>query len=204
MRALLFAGVFAVPLVFAAGCGGVAPAPTAGGGSPAAPTEVTLTDGGIADIDKAATATPKTVVLVEFWTLATEPSSDLALNAETRGGIQQARGATPGKDKVAWHGARKAEYLGLMYKDHGLRVIAVNVDGPAKKDEVLKHLKTHDTFHVTNFAWKGDPATAADRYGFTGKAPHQVVFGRNGSRVWKTGDPLTTTFDNLLFQELDK
>ena len=83
-------------------------------------------------------------------------------------------------------------------------MILVNVDGPAKKDEVLKFLKDRDARHVTNIAWKGDAAAAAERYGFTGKAPHQALFGRNGKRVWATGEPLPGTFDDLLFQELDK
>jgi hypothetical protein len=99
---------------------------------------------------------------------------------------------------------RKAEYLAMKYEGYLLRVILVNVDGPEKKDEVLKFLKDRNALHVTNFAWKGDPAAAADRYGFTGKAPHQAVFGRNGSRVWATGEPLPGTLDVLLFRELDK
>jgi hypothetical protein len=208
MRGLLFAGVFAAPLVFAAGCGGRAPTggdpptPTGGGGSP--PAEVTLTDGGVADIDRAAQDPKNAVVLVEFWTLASEPSPDLALTANSRAGDRQARGETLGKDKVAWHGVRKAEHLGMRYGGHLLRVILVNTDGPGKRDEVLKFLKGHDARHVTNFAWKDDPAAAADRYGFTGKAPHQALFGRNGKRVWATGEPLPATLDDLIFQELDK
>ncbi len=99
---------------------------------------------------------------------------------------------------------RKGEFLGLKYRDYFLRVILVNVDGPAKKDEVLKFLKDCNALHVTNIAWTGDPDAAAERYGFTGKAPHQAVFGRNGNRVWATGEPLTDTLDNLLFVELDK
>jgi hypothetical protein len=218
MRVSLFVSLFAASLAFAAGCGKKETSPAGGasgskekaGGDAAAakvrkvPTEVTLTEGGVADIDRAAKETEKAVVLVEFWTMATEPSAALALVADTRGGDRDVRGEMLGKDKVAWHGVRKAEYLGMKYGGHFLRVIAVNVDGPGKRDEVLKFLKDHDARHVTNFAWKDDPAAAADRYGFTGKAPHQVVFGRNGRRVWATGEPLPETFDDLIFQELDK
>lgn len=204
MRGLLFATVFAVPLGFVVGCGGATPPPPAANANPTEPTEVTLTEGGVADIDKAAKATKKAVVLVEFWSLATEPSPDLALAANTRGGIQQARGDSLSKDKVAWHGIRKAEFLGLKYEGFQLRVVSVNVDGPGKRDEVLKHLKTHEAMHVTNLALKDEPAVVAERYGFKGKAPHQVVYGRNGSRVWMTGEPLTMPLDDLLFQELDK
>ena len=134
--------------------------------------------------------------------MATEPSPDLALVADTRSGDNQGR--TVAKDKVAWHGARKADYMGEKYDGHFLRVILVNVDGPGKKDEVLKYLKDNDVRHVTNFSWKDSPAAAADRYGFTGKAPHQALFGRNGQRVWATGEPLTSSFDNLIFMQLDK
>ena len=94
----------------------------------------------------------------------------------------------------------------MRYGDHLLRVILVNVDGPEKKDEVLKFLKEHEALHVTNFAWKDAPGAAADRYGFTGEAPHQAVFGRNGKRVWATGEPMPGpgSFDSLIFVELDK
>jgi hypothetical protein len=219
MRVLMFVSLFAASLVFVAGCGGKS-APAGGasdgkepaGGDPAAgkvrkvPTEVTLTDGGVADIDRAAKDTEKAVVLVEFWTMATEPSADLGLVSNTRGGDGQTRGQTLGKDKVAWHGVRKAEFLGMRYGDHLLRVILVNVDGPEKKDEVLKFLKDHEALHVTNFVWKDAPGAAAERYGFTGKAPHQAVFGRNGKRVWATGEPMPGpgSFDSLIFVELDK
>ncbi|MBP3954827.1 hypothetical protein J8F10_05965 [Gemmata sp. G18] len=202
MRGLLFTVVFATSLVFAAGCGRSAPmAPTAPAG-PTPPTEATLTDGGVADIDRAAKDTKDAVFLVEFWTMASEPPPDFALAANSRAGDNQARAAPVGKDKVAWHGVRKAEYLGAKYGGHFLRVILVNVDGPEKRGEVLKFLKDRDARHVTNLAWKDGPT--ADRYGFTGKAPHQAVFGRNGNRVWATGEPLAGTFDGLLFQELDK
>jgi hypothetical protein len=203
--------------VFVAGCGGKS-APAGGasggekaGGDPAAgkgrkvPTEVTLTDGGVADIDRAAKETEKAVVLVEFWTMATEPSANLGLESNTRGGDGQARGQTLGKDKVAWHGVRKAEFLGMKYESYLLRVILVNVDGPEKKDEALKFLKDHEALHVTNFAWKDAPGAAAEQYGFTGKVPHQAVFGRDGKRVWATGEPPPPyTFDSLIFRALDK
>lgn len=206
MRGLLFAGVFTAPLAFAAGCGGGS---GSGGGQPPgehhpAPTEVTLTDGGVAEIDRAAKETKDAVVLVEFWTMATEPSPDLALAANSRGGSNQVKGDTLGKDRVAWHGVRKAEYMGHKYEGYFLRVVLVNVDGPEKKDDVLKFLKERDARYVTNFVWKGNPAEAAARYGFTGKAPHQAVFGRNGNRVWMTGEPLKGTLDDLIFTELDK
>jgi hypothetical protein len=207
MRGLSFAGVLAA-LLFVAGCGGPTPPAVGGGptaGGPKLPTEVTLTDGGVADIDRAAKDTENAVVLVEFWTVASEPSPELALVANSRTGDGQARGATLGKDKVAWHGVRKAECLGMMYGGHFLRMILVNVDGPGKKDEVLKHLKDHDARHVTHFAWKDDPAAAAERYGFTGKAPHQALFGRNGRRVWASGKPLPAgTLDAVILLELDK
>ena len=217
MRALLFGSLVAASLGFAAGCGGK-PAPAGGasggekaGGDGAAnvrkvPTEVTLTEGGVADIDRAAKDTKDAVVLVEFWTMANEPSADLALVSNTRGGDGQSRGQTLGKDKVAWHGVRKAEFLGMRYGEHLLRVILVNVDGPEKKDEVLKFLKEHEALHVTNFIWKDAPGAAAERYGFTGKAPHQAVFSRNGKRAWATGEPMPGpgSFDSLIFVELDK
>jgi hypothetical protein len=206
MRGVLFAGVFAVPLVFAAGCtrsGSTGGESKDGGGLK--PPEVSLTDGGVAEIDRAAKDTKDAVVLVEFWTMATEPPPDLLLSAYSRAGDLQKKGPTPGKDKVAWHGVRKAQFMGLKYEGHFLRVILVNVDGPGKKDEVFKFLKDHDARHVTNFAWTGDPAAATAKYGFTGKAPHQALFGRNGSRVWVTGEPLPVgTLDDLIFQELDK
>jgi hypothetical protein len=85
-----------------------------------------------------------------------------------------------------------------------LRVILVNVDGPEKKDEVLKYLKENDVRHVTSLAWKGDPKAAAEKYGFSGKVPHQALFGRNGKRVWTTGEPLESSFDSLIFITLDK
>jgi hypothetical protein len=165
---------------------------------------VTLTDGGVAEIDVASQQTKDAVVLVEFWTMASEPSADLALSSNYRAGDKQSKAPTIAKDKVAWHGVRKAEYVGLRYESYFMRVILVNVDGPAKKEEVLKFLKDRDAKHVTNIAWNGDVAAAAERYGFTGKAPHQALFGRNGKRVWATGEPLAGTFDDLLFQELDK
>jgi hypothetical protein len=206
MRGLSFASVLAA-LLFVAGCSGPTPpaGPPSGAAGPKLPTEVTLTDGGVADIDRAAKDTENAVVLVEFWSVASEPSPELALVANSRTGDGQARGATLGKDKVAWHGVRKAEYLGAMYGGHFLRVILVNGDGPGKKDEALKYLKDHDARHVTNFAWKDDPAAAAERYGFTGKAPHQALFGRKGSRVWATGEPLPAgTLDTVILLELDK
>lgn len=207
MRLLFFACVFAMPLLFASGCGkgttsaGVTPSNTS---SPRSTTEVTLSEGTVADLDRAVKDAEKAVVLVEFWTLASEPSPELSLAANTRGGDQQVRGATLGKDKVAWHGIRKAQHLAHKYEGYFLRVIAVNVDGPGKKDEVLKHLKSHDARHVTNFIWKDDASKVAEQYGFKGKVPHQVVYGRNGNKVWATGDPLPGTLDDLLFQELDK
>jgi hypothetical protein len=205
MRGLLFAGVFVVPLVFAVGCGrGTATTPKPAGLAAPPPTEVTLTEGGVAEIDRATKDTEKAVVLVEFWTLASEPSPDLGLASHTRAGAYQEKGKSLGKDDVAWHGVRKGEYLAAKYREFFLRVVLVNVDGPEKRDEVLKFLKTHDARHATNFAWKGDPAPAAERYGFTGKVPHQVLFGRNGQRVWTTGEPLATTLDDLIFQQLDK
>lgn len=206
MRELLFAAVFVAVLLTGTGCSpspAPVPAPPAGKPSAAAqPTEVTLTEGGVAEIEQAALKTKKAVVLVEFWTMASEPPADLALVA-SRSGDGKARGETLKKSEVAWHGVRKAEYLGTMYHDYFLRVILVNVDGPGKRDEVLKFLKDQDARHVTNLAWKDDPA-AAEKYGFTGKAPHQVVFGRDGKRVWATGDPLEATLDTLIFKELDK
>lgn len=219
MRMLLFGSLVAASLVFVAGCGkkaapadGASGAKEKAGGDAAAPkgrqvpTEVTLTEGGVADIDRATKDTKDAVVLVEFWTMASEPSADLKLESNTRGGDGQTRGQTLGKDKVAWHGVRKAEFLGMRYGDHLLRVILVNVDGPEKKDEVLKFLKEHEALHVTNFVWKDAPGAAAERYGFTGKAPHQAVFGRNGKRVWATGEPIPGpgSFDSLIFVELDK
>lgn len=207
MRGLLFAGAFAAPLVFAAGCGrGSTPV----GGQPSGDTgfrpstEVTLTDGGVPEIDRAVKDTKNAVVLVEFWTMATEPSPDLALAANSRGGDGQARGEAKGNDRVAWHGVRKGEYLGMKYGGYFLRVVLVNVDGPGKRDEVLKFLKDQDARNVTNIAWTGDPAAAAERYGFTGKVPHQVVLGRNGNRAWTTGEPVPGTLDVLIFRELDK
>lgn len=200
MRGLLFAGVFVASLAFAAGCGRPAEPPAAPAGF-TPPAEVTLTDGGVDDIDRAAKDTKDAVVLVEFWTMASEPPADFALATNSRGGDGQAKAAAVGKNKVAWHGVRKGEYLGGKYGGYFLRVILVNVDGPEKKDEVLKFLKDRDARHVTNIAWKGGPA---DRYGFTGKAPHQAVFGRKGDRVWMTGEPLEGTLDGLIFKELDK
>ena len=94
--------------------------------------------------------------------------------------------------------------MAQKYEGYFLRVIAVNVDGPGKKDEVLKHLKSHDARHVTNFILTGDPSKVTERYGFNGKVPYQMVFGRNGNKVWATGDPLPGTLDDLLFHELDK
>ena len=111
MRVLLFVSLFAASLVFAAGCGGKS-APAGGasggekaGGDPAAgkgrkvPTEVTLSDGGVADIDRAAKETDNSVVLVEFWTMANEPSADLALVSNTRGGDGQSRGRRWGRTR---------------------------------------------------------------------------------------------------------
>src|SRR4029078_3589488 len=128
-----------------------------------------LTDGGVPEIDRAAKDTKDAVVLVEFWTMATEPSADLALVPNPRGGDMQVRGKTLGKDEVAWHGVRKGEYMGMRYRDFFYRVILVNVDGPGKKDEVLKFLKDHNALHVTNIMWTGDPGAAAEKYAFTGK-----------------------------------
>jgi hypothetical protein len=207
MRLPWIAVAMAMPLVISAGCGKVAgpssAAPTKSS-SPKVPVEVTLTEGTVADLDRAVKEVDKAVVLVEFWSLATEPSPDLSLAANTRGGDQQARGASLGKDKVAWHGMRKAEYLAHKYEGYFLRVISVNVDGPGKKDEVLKYLKTHDAKYVTNNLWKDTPTAASAQYGFKGTVPHQVVFARNGNKVWTTGDPLPGTLDDFLFHELDK
>jgi len=207
MRVLLFAGVSIAPLFIATGCGG-GPAPASSGAAGVAgarsTAEVTLTDGGIAEIERAAKDTKDAVVLVEFWSMASEPSPDLALVSNNRGDDNQVLGETLAKEKVAWHGVRKAEHLAMRYEGHFLRVILVNVDGPGKRDEVLKFLKDRDARHVTNFMWTGDPASAAERYGFTGKAPHQTVFGRKGSRVWTTGGPIPKTFDDIIFAELDK
>lgn len=211
MRTSLFSVVFALPLVVAAGCGsGKTAAPP---GVPAAgevrafpPAEATLVEGGVAEIDRAVQEAKNAVVLVEFWTLATEPSPDLALAANTRGGIQQVRGQTFGNDKVAWRGMRKAEYLAHKYEGYFLKVVSVNVDAADRKDDALKHLKLHDAKYVVNFSWKDNPNAAAERYKFLGKAPHQVVFGRNGKIVWATGEPLppNQTLDDLIFHELDK
>ncbi|HVL14991.1 MAG TPA: hypothetical protein VM529_20640 [Gemmata sp.] len=207
MCKLLSASVIVAVLVFGTGCG--RPAASNNGGAAGSPgfkpaSEVTLTEGGVADIDRAAKDTKDAAVLVEFWSLATEPSPDLALSASNRGGNQQARGPTLGSDKVAWHGVRKGEYMGMKYGDYFYRVILVNVDGPEKRDEVLKFLKQHDARHTTNIAWKDDPAAAAERYGFAGKVPHQALFGRDGKRVWATGEPLDMPLDDRIFRELDK
>jgi len=208
MRGVLFAGVFATLLVFVVACSRKsAPSgsePSGGGGVFKAPTEVVLTDGGVADIDQAAKDTKSAVVLVEFWTMGSEPPADLKLATNYRAGDKQNRAEPLAKDKVAWHGVRKAEHLGVSYGGALLRVILVNVDGPGKRDEALKFLKQYDARHVTNIAWTGEPAAAAERYGFTGKAPHQALFGRNGNRVWATGEPLQGTLDDVIFQELDK
>ena len=204
MRLLLFACVSAMIM---SGCGKVTTPSTTLPTTVSVPrstAEVTLTEGTVAELDRAVKDTEKAVVLVEFWSLATEPSPELSLASNTRGGDQQVRGPSLGKDKVAWHGIRKAQYMAHKYEGYFLRVIAVNVDGPGKKDEVLKHLKGHDARHITNFVWKDDPSKVAERYGFNGKVPHQIVFGRNGSKVWATGDPLSSTLDDLLFNELDK
>jgi hypothetical protein len=211
MRGLLFAGIFVASIMFAAGCGGgkggtaseqakEEPKPS----GPKPPPEVTLAEGGVPEIDRAAGDTKKAVVLVEFWSMASEPSPNLMLAASGRGGGDGESQATVKKDKVAWHGVRKAEFMAWKYEGYFLRVIMVNVDGAAKKDEVFKFLKERDAKHLTNILWTGDQAAAAEKYGFTGKAPHQVVFGRNGKRVWATGEPLTTTFDDVIFHQLDK
>jgi hypothetical protein len=208
MRVSPFVCLIAMPLLIATGCSsGKAPTsslPTKKGNAPRETTEVILTEGTLTDLDQAVKDTDQAVVLVEFWTLATEPSSELSLANNSRAGIQQARGPSLGKDKVAWHGIRKAQFMAQKYEGYFLRVIAVNMDGVAKKDEVLKHLKSHDARHVTNLIWKDDAPKAAERYGFNGKVPHQIVFGRKGDKVWATGDPLATTLDDLLFTELDK
>jgi hypothetical protein len=201
MRGLFFAGLIVSLLVIGAGCRRTGPS---AGPGPKTPLEVSLSEGGVGDIDTAAKQTPKSVVLVEFWSMASEPPADLALALNTRAGDKQQKAEPLGKDKVAWHGVRKAEYLATMYEGNVLRVVLVNVDGPEKKDEVLKFLKDRDVRHVKNIHWNGDTAAATQQFGFTGKVPHQVVFGRNGNRVWATGEPLPGTFDDLIFQELDK
>jgi hypothetical protein len=208
----LFSGVIVAPLVFVVGCGGGrAPAggKAADRGGFQVPTEVVLTEGGVAEIDKATKDTENAVVLVDFWTIASEPSPDLALVGFSRTGDGQAKGQTLANNRVAWHGVRKGQFMGMKYEGWFLRVILVNVDGPAKKDEVLKFLKDHDARYVTNILWTGDPAAATERYGFTGKAPHQAIFARNGKRVWITGepypgDPPLKSLDDIIFQELDK
>lgn len=207
MRMMFFACVCATPALIACGCGsGITPPSKLSTkvSSPRSTAEVTLTEGTVANLDTAVKEIEKEVILIEFWSLVTEPSPDLALANNSRGGDQQARGATLGKDKVAWYGMRKAQYLAQKYEGYFLRVIAVNVDGLGKKDEVLKYLKGHDARHVTNFILKDNPSHFAERYGFNGKVPHQIVFGRNGNKVWATGDPLSGTLDDLLFHELDK
>lgn len=211
MRYVLFVCVFALPLLIASGCGKATPPavkPSAPVNPPRSTDEVTLTEGTLEDVDRAAKDTVKAVVVVEFWTLATEPKTDLALAADSRagggGGVQEKREPTLSKDKVAWHGIRKAQYMAHKYDGYFLRVISVNVDSPDKKEEVMKHLKNLNARHVTNFTLKGDPSKFTERYGYSGKVPHQIVFGRNGSKVWATGDPLPYTFDDILFTELSK
>src|SRR5262245_2141325 len=106
MRVLFFAGVLVVPLSIAAGCGGRQTPSTGGAADGAVPrqtSEVTLTDGGVAEIDRAAKDTKNAVVLVEFWSMATEPSPNLSLVGNTRGEDNQVLGEALGKDKVAWH-----------------------------------------------------------------------------------------------------
>lgn len=180
---------------------------TAPAQSPAPPDpEVRLVEGTVEEIEKAVQSHKDCVVILEFWSSKSEPSSELRMAADARTGIQQSKAPTLPNDKVAWHGIRKAQFMAHKYEGYFLRVVAVNVDGLDKKDATLEYLKKQDAKHLTSFVLK-DPAAAKEKFGFTGTTPHQVVFNKKGEKVWMTGEKMPSNFktmDDLIFITMDK
>lgn len=166
---------------------------------------VALKEGNVKEISEAAAEIKDAVVLIEFWSTSTEPANNLALVSNSRGGgIEDNQQNKFAKDKVAWHGIRKAQYMAQKYEGYFLKVVSVNIDGEDKKEDVLKHLNTYEARHVTSILLNGDVEAVKAKYGYNGKAPYQVVLSRKGEKVWSTGENLVTNLDSLIFAELDK
>ena len=177
------------------------------GKRPRIPMEVALTDATYDTLDQRVEAEKKwSVAQVEFWTLATEPPPGLPFSQRPSGDGKGPESRPDPKVKVAWHGMPRADFMMARYGTTGLTIISVNVDPPEKRAAVLKYLEDSKAAMVSNYFWN-DPspdakAKLAEKYKFTGKAPHQVVFDTRGKRVWATGDPFpygARTFDELIF-----
>ncbi|MBX9582126.1 MAG: hypothetical protein K2X87_17615 [Gemmataceae bacterium] len=198
MRATAWAAAWAAVAALAAGCGGGEKTPGPGAnrpggqptGAPKLPTGE-LKDGTAADLDAFLKDNKSFVVLYEFWSVG-DPGA---------------------ADRVAKVDKHYLENLG-----YGLRTAAVCVDDPGKRAEAEKLLKDKDVRAANFFLTDKAAPGLAEKYGFAGQTPHQVVFARSGDRVWKTGDPLPQVtgpggkaeasperkFQVLVFQELDK
>lgn len=235
MRAVVTAGGLFLATALAVGCGGggdkkgggdgVQGAPTTGPGvnqvgkRPPTPQSVELTDAKLADLDKRVADDKGQVVHVEFWSLATEPPPDLPTTDRPSGPGKGAESKPDAKAKVARHGMPRADGMMGRYGGYGLTIIGVNTDPPEKRAEVLKYLQDKDARFVVHYFWTDATPEAkaklAEKYKFAGTPPHQVLIGRDGGRVWATGEPLpdrviqgqqikTGNLDELTFAELDK
>lgn len=167
MRGLLLSGAFLAVVLAGCGKGGVVAEgkPDAGGagGSQPQPREVDnpeLIDATAADLDGFVAKHKGLVVTVDFWSVDDKASKERVVEA-------------------------------VSYYDHhktfGLRTAFVCVDPPAKREAAKAFLAKQEPMFANLFV--GDMAAGlADKYGFAGKVPHQVVFARDGSRAWKTGE----------------